>query len=72
MSVRRSAAVLPPGLTAACCRRHVAELQAYAGEDNPLQRFYGTQVPELVERDGQRWLMTTAGTTDYDECLACQ
>lgn len=28
MSVRRNHAVLPPGLTAACCRRHVAELQA--------------------------------------------
>ena len=40
----------------------VAELQAYAGESNPLQRFYGTQVPELVEREGQRWLVTSAGT----------
>ena len=40
----------------------VAELQAYAGEGNPLQRFYGTQVPELVEREGQRWLVTAAGT----------
>ena len=40
----------------------VAELQAFAGPGNPLQRFYGTQEPELVEQDGKRWLMSSEGT----------
>ena len=40
----------------------VAELQAFAGLGNPLQRFYGTQEPELVEQDGKRWLVSAEGT----------
>ena len=39
----------------------VAELQAFAGPSNPLQRFYGTQEPELIEQDGQRWLVSSGG-----------
>jgi len=40
----------------------VAELQAFAGPGNPLQRFYGTQEPELIEQEGKRWLVSSEGT----------
>tara|TARA_B100001741_G_scaffold311091_1_gene311562 strand:- start:964 stop:1578 length:615 start_codon:yes stop_codon:yes gene_type:complete len=40
----------------------VAELQAFAGPSNPLQRFYGTEEPQLIEEDNQRWLVSAAGT----------
>ena len=40
----------------------VAELQAFAGPSNPLQRFYGTEEPQLIQEDNQRWLVSAAGT----------
>ncbi|NDC16079.1 MAG: glycosyl transferase, partial [Synechococcaceae bacterium WB9_2_170] len=40
----------------------VAELLGYAGPSNPLQRFYGVQLPSLKNADGVQWLVTASGT----------
>ncbi len=43
----------------------VADLMAYGGSGNPIQRQYGGQPPRLLEPEpgsGQRWLISGAGT----------
>jgi len=40
----------------------VEELQLYSSSANPLQRHYGIAPPELIEEDGERWLLSSGGS----------
>ncbi|WP_353089772.1 glycosyl transferase [Synechococcus lacustris] len=39
----------------------VAEIINYGSPSNPLQHFYGNSTPQLLERDGERWLKSWNG-----------
>jgi len=39
----------------------VAEIISFGSPANPLQNFYGGSKPQLVQREGDRWLLTSDG-----------
>ena len=40
----------------------VEELQLFSSSANPLQRHYGIAPPQLIEEDGERWLLSSGGS----------